>query len=180
VRFLLAMLVFLLASWQVRCQEPPESLAFAIYHVSGDGRDLIDEGKRDYTVSDIDVTPWGIEDGYQTSLKSLELSGGFRIGIHMVRQHKADAFGLWIRNDQHPDGFSWEWFNFEDGDIFKRWQGPEQVRVTYAQIAKGVEIRSIEFLTDVMLRFKEDQNTEPGIRTHEIVVSKGSVLRFAP
>jgi hypothetical protein len=180
MRFLLAMLVCLLASWQARCQERSESLGFTIYHFSGDGRDLVDEGKRDYTVGDIDVTPWGIEDGYQTSLKSLELSDGFRVGIHTVRQHKADAFGLWIRNDQHPDGFSWEWFTHEDGDIFRRWRGPERVRVTYAQIEKGVEIRSVEFLTDVTLRFKEDPNVEPGVKTHEIVVSKGSVLRFAP
>jgi hypothetical protein len=108
------------------------------------------------------------------------LSDGFRIGIQVLRQHRVDGFGLWIRNDQHPDGFSWEWFHLEDGDTFKRLQGTERVRVTHDGVARLVEIRSIEFLTDVTLRFKEDPTVVPGTSTHEIVVSKGSVLRFGP
>lgn len=163
------------------CQESPESLSFAIYRITDGERSLITEGTREYTSNDIEVVLWGREtDGYQQHRKTLELAEGFGIGIVMIRQHNGDGFGLWIYKDVHPAGFSWEWFDRSECDVFKKLQGTGEVRVTYAQIAKGVEIRSVEFLTDITMRFTEDLSLPVDVRTHEVVIYQGSVFRVAP
>jgi hypothetical protein len=172
--------VCLFASSQAPSQEPSESLNFAIYHVTGEEQELIAEGRRDYTLSDIDNTPWGsVTDGYQVRRKALELKDGFRIGILVNRQFKGDGFGLWIEEDRHPEGFSFGWFDSAHDDIYRKGPKAEQVHVTYTQIDKGFEIRSVEFLTDVTLWFAEDAQKHPPVGLYKVVVSKGSVFRIA-
>jgi hypothetical protein len=154
---------------------------FAIYRIAEGERSLIAEGTREYTSSDIEVVPWGKEiDGYQERRKALALADGFGIGIVTIRHHENDGFGLWIYKDHHPAGFSWEWFSRGDGGVFTKLQGKGYVRVTYTQIPKGVEIRSVEFLTDITMRFKDNLSLPTALRTHEVVISKGSVFRVAP
>ena len=65
----------------------------------------------------------------------------------------------------------------ESGDVYRKLQGEGSVRVTQAQYPDGVEIQSVEFLTDITLRFQEDMKAGPGKKTHVVVVSKGSILR---
>ena len=179
MRIYLAMLVCLLTSFPATS----ESMQFTVYRLAGEERELIAEGKRDYSVSDIEVIKWGRSQKQHPGLKkTLELTEGFRIGIVTYRgDDLTSGFGIWISNDHHPKGFSWEWFEPGNGDIFKKLQGEGYVRATLAQGADGVEIRSVEFLTDVTMRFKEDVRMKPtGHKTHEVVVTQGSVFRFAP
>ena len=159
-----------------------ESLEFTIYRLAGDEQELIAGEKLEYSLSDIDVREWGNSEGHPSWKKILELKDGFNIGIVVTRgDDLTSGFGLWISNDYHPQGFSWEWFVHEGGDTYKKLQGEGRVRTTLAEYADGVEIRSVEFLSDIRLRFKEDVCKEPPEhKTHAIVVSKGSVFRFAP
>ena len=98
----------------------------------------------------------------------------------MTPNDALSGFGMTIKNSYHPEGFSWEWFFLEDGDVYKKRQGEGRVRVTQAQNAEGKVLQSVEFLTDVTMRFQEDMKMEPRTVTHEVVVSQGSVFRFAP
>lgn len=157
-----------------------EPLDFTVYHLNGEERALIAQGKLDYTVRDIDVQQWESKDGQPACKKSLALGMGFRIGTMIVRTSEVSGFGLWIRNDHHPDGFSWEWFYQESGSVYRKLQGEGRVRITQAHFPDGVELQSVEFLSDITLRFQEDVSLGPGNETHEVVVSQGSVLRVAP
>ena len=62
----------------------------------------------------------------------------------------------------------------------KKLQGEGYVRATHARSSDGIELQAVEFLTDITLRFQEDVKAEPGNKSHVIVVSQGSVFRFAP
>ena len=176
MRIPLAMLVCLLTSSLATA----ETLEFAIYKLSDKGQELVAEGKRNYTLSDIEVTPLGIEDGHQNSRKALHLKDGFTIGIFVTRRYEEDGFGMSIREDYHPDGFSWEWFIQEKDNVFMKLQEEGRLRLTHIPVARGLEIRSIEFLTDVTLRFQQDRSQDARNSSHEVVVYKGSVLRIAP
>jgi len=176
MRLPLSMLLCLLIS----SPATSETLEFAIYRLSDSGQELIAEGKRNYTLSDIEVTPREMKDGYADQLKILHLKEGFAIGIMVVRLSKDSGFGLWIHEYSHPGGFSWEWFSHEDGDIFTKAPDIGRVRVTHVPVERGFEIRSIEFLTDVTMQFQRYRSLPPGQATHEVVVSKGSIFRVAP
>lgn len=162
-----------------------EPLEYAVYRLTEEGqtdggRTLIAQGKLDYSMADVDVVEWGKQDPHPTWLKSVALPMGFDVGLFVVRDSEVPGFGLWIGNLHHPQGFSWEWFDVESGDIYRKLQGEGSVRVTQAQYPDGVEIQSVEFLTDITLRFQEDMRKGPGKKTHVVVVSKGSILRFGP
>ena len=174
MRFSIAMLLCLLTSMQATS----ESLDFAIYSLTGDERTLIADGARNYTVSDVDVKKWGCFNGHQSWKRALELEEGFSVSVLVTRKDPATGFGLSIQNINHPEGFSWEWFEPDNGDIYKKLQGEGYVRVTQAEHEDGVEIQSVEFLSEVTLRFMEDVKEETGKKTHLIVVSQGSVFRF--
>lgn len=176
MRFSAAILVCLLTTLPASS----EPMDFAIYRGTGEGRTFISQGKLDYTVQDIDVMPWGKKDGQPVWLKSLKLSDGFSIGVMVIRGDVCRGFGLWIENAQHRRGFSWHWFVPKDGDMFETRPGEGLIRVTQSQYSDGNEVQSVEFLSDITLRFQEHINMGPGKPTHEVVVTKGSVLRIAP
>jgi len=176
MRFSLAMLLCL----QLSMQATSKSLDYAIYRLTGDERTLIANGARNYTVSDIDVRKWGCSNGHQAWKRSIQLEAGFSIDILVTRKEHDTGFGLSVENINHPDGFSWEWFEPDNGDIFRKLQGEGYVRVIQTEHKDGVEIHSVEFLSEVTLRFMEDVKEETGKRTHLVVVSQGSVFNFPP
>src|SRR5262245_27108848 len=142
----------LLVSWQASA----EPLNYAIYSLKGDKPELLAEDRLEYLVSDIDVVKRGQHLGHETWHKSLKLKEGFSIGALVVRVDKPEGFGLWIRQADHPRGFSWEAFQPYDGNVYKKLQGPGYVRVQFARSGDGIELQSIEFLADVKLRFMDD------------------------
>src|SRR5262245_38991443 len=165
----------ILVSWQASA----EPLNYAIYSLKGDKPDLLAEDRLDYLVSDVEVVKRRDHEGHQNWKKSLRLKEGFSIGALVVRLDKPQGFGLWIQQADHPKGFSWEWFEPDDGNVYKKLQGQGYVRVQFAKSGDGLELRSIEFLTDVKLRFVEDVKMKLGTVTHEVLVTQGSILRLS-
>lgn len=165
---------FLALLFSVRAGADP--LSFAIYHLTGGEPVLLAQDRLDYTASDIEVMEWGSEQGSTLWKKSLKLADGFRVGALVMRTEPDAGFGMWVEDENHPDGFSWEWFSHDHENIFKNGDG--RVRIGFAKADIGVMIHSIEFLTDVKLGFNDHVKSQPGQMTHEVVVSQGSILRF--
>jgi hypothetical protein len=96
------------------------------------------------------------------------------------REPILNGFGLVIYRRGDGNGFSWEWFEREQGAVFRRLQGSGRVS---AGIKKGdgyEELEVVEFLDDIVLRYLDDMSKPPGTHTHEVVIRKGSVLKVAP
>ncbi len=73
-------------------------------------------------------------------------------------------------------GFSWDWFNREDGDVFRKLLGGGKVRVSVLDGGKSQELVVVEFLDDVVLTCDDEHSGT----THEVRVKRGSVLRVKP
>lgn len=160
-----------------------ETIVFEAYELqAGGGRKLLQRGARGYFPGvDVTVTQRGPSGTGGHWSKSLLLFGEYEIGADVYREPELDGFGLVIRKRDNPNGFSWEWFNREADDVFTKLQGSGRLRVAVAKSDGGVELTGVEFLDDVVLRYKVDIRSEdPGAHTHEIVIKKGSIFRFPP
>jgi hypothetical protein len=175
MRPLIVLVLALLAAISARA----ETLGYAIYALDNGARTLLATDTRLYSPSDVDSEIHRHPDGTVSSRSSLSLADHFRVGIHLVAQTDKDGFGLWIRNDLAPDGFSWEWFEPGAGDTFVKLQGKGRLRVAFTKDGELVHVSSVEFLDDIELRFKEDIRAGKSRElTHIVVISKGSVLKL--
>lgn len=160
-----------------------EAVQFQLFALQPDGgRRLLAEGVREYTPQkDIEVVTTKAHDGSTFWSKRLPLSQGYELEAHVTRRRQLDGFGLVVHERNRRAGFSWNWFDRAEGDVFTRRVGTGRLKVTYVRVDGYVELGSVEFLEDVALRYTEDMSrTPPGQHTHELVVSKGSVFRVAP
>ena len=157
-----------------------EELSYAIYSLPlfGGKPELVAEARASYSHSEIRVAPGPAPD-IPNWTKSLALSNGFQIGTSVYREPRVEGFGMWIH--KNDGGFSWEWFNRDGDDSFRKLQGPGQLRVRIKRDQGLEEITRIEFLTDVTMRLNArwfipflDGNTD------QVLVKKGSVLWLAP
>jgi len=82
-------------------------------------------------------------------------------------KEKLTGFGLVLSKDD--SGFSWEWFDRDGGDVFRKLLGGGKVRVTVVETAESQELVAVEFLDDIVLSC-EDQDTGT---THEVRREKG-------
>ena len=135
---------------------------------------IISEGTIDYSISDIVIEK---RNGFTS--KYLHVSEAFNIGASIYREKEKGGFGLWI--DKNGEGFSWEWFIPEKGQVFKKLQESGRVLVEYRDFDGLYEIESIKFLEDVSMRL----DTLSFIpfwykKTHRMLIKKGSVLMFLP
>ena len=162
---------------------PPQSLSFSIYSLPAffGERELIAEGTRVYSAADLQISP-GPPPVIENWGKTLQISHGFSIGADVYRRSKITGFGLVMRKE--GQGFSWEWFDLEDGNVFVKRQGEGRVKVRTRSIDGEEELASIEFLDDVTLRLQMDEwwQVIPFIdkETHNLVVKKGSTFWLAP
>ena len=86
-----------------------------------------------------------------------------------------------VNERDNPNGFSWEWFDRDQADIFTKLQGSGRLKVSVARSGGMVELAAVEFLDDIVLRYLADICTgKPGEHTHEIIIKKGSVFRLPP
>lgn len=111
-------------------------------------------------------------------LKSLPLGDSFAVGASVARERGLDGFGLWVRRGDE-NGFSWNWFERTRGAEFRKLQGPGRVSITVRQESDHEELASVEFLDDVALSYLDDMRKAPGTRSHEVIIRKGSIIRFA-
>lgn len=137
-------------------------------------KEIISEGTVVYDISDIVV-----EERNGFTSKYLPVFETFNIGASIFREKEKGGFGLWI--DKNGDGFSWEWFTPEEGNVFKKLQESGRVLVNYHSYEGLYEIESIEFLEDVSMRLDTLYFIPFWFKkTHRMLVKKGSVLIFLP
>ena len=164
-----------------------ESITYELYELSDGGtRTLLAKGIREYTFRDVAVSEiWPGARLFWS--KEIPITKGFSAGASIYRESDLTGFGLWLKDRgtflgrAGDGGFSWDWFNRESGLVYRKLQGPGRVRVTLVPSTQFQEIASIEVLEDITLRVKSRpwfffNNSD----THNLVIAKGSVLRFAP
>lgn len=155
-----------------------ERIAYEIYSrplLSNDWR-FVSSGTRVYRHGDLKAVTLDTDRPF--IVKSLPLADGFDIQASVVPEPRVEGFGLTLQYD--GGGFSWDWFNRESDDVFRKLQGPGRVRVRFASHGGNEEIAAVEFLDDVTLRLKRywflpfhDDDTD------RVVVKKGSVFWLA-
>jgi len=159
-----------------------ETVTWEAIALAGPGRQLLAKGVKTYSPKKdilVQEQPPG-RDGAVSWSKSLLLNDTFAVSASVHRVRRLDGFGLVVyrRGDAH--GFSWDWFDREDGAIFRKLQGPGRVLVVATKGQDYEELESVEFLDDTTLRYLDDMSKPPGTHTHEVIIRKGSVLRVAP
>jgi hypothetical protein len=163
-----------------------ERVSYELYELSAnDGRKLLVKGTKEYSPGEVIVEEFA--DGTQRRwTKELAISKGFAIGASVYREKRLDGFGLWLKSREgflaelNRGGFSWEWFDRESGNVYRKRQGLGRVKVTLVPSTSYEEISSIEFLDDVILRLNNSLLLSSDRDTHHIVIAAGSILRFAP
>ena len=97
-----------------------EVIVYEIYEISKIGSRLIAKGKREYSVSDVKVHPY--ERGAQKiAEKLIGLEQGYRVGARIFFEKELTGFGLLAKQSDYD--FSWEWYNKEFGNRFRKLQG---------------------------------------------------------
>lgn len=160
----------------------PETVAWEAYALVGPGRELLGKGVKSYSpAKDIVVEEQGTDGGGSPAWqKSLLLDETFALSASVHREASLDGFGLVIFRRGDANGFSWEWFDRVQGNVFARRQGSGRVAITIKKAAGLEELESVEFLADATLRYLDDMKKPPGTHTHEVVIRKGSVFRITP
>lgn len=164
-----------------------ETLTYELYELSHNGeRLLIANGDREYAIREVLVDDRSFG-GDQWRVKELPITKGFSVGGSIYREKDLTGFGLWLRDRGSligklaQGGFSWDWFDRESRNMYRKRQGGGRVRVFFVPSGQFQEIASIEVLEDITLRV----NNRPWFfftesDTHNLVLKKGSILRFAP
>ena len=158
-----------------------EELRFEAYALAPNAeRKLLQKGKVEYSpAKDVQVTDEALPGRPYHWGKRLLLFGPYELEADVYRESTLDGFGLVINDRDHPGGFSWNWFDRESDDTFVKRKGSGRLRVTVRQVNALVELEAVEFLDDIILRYKENiRRQPPGEHTHEFVIFKGSVLRL--
>lgn len=157
-----------------------DTLGYSIYLGDGDSRTLLTTGSRDYTAADLDVRPVWKPPVVTFWDSSIELEGGFRVGVFASPEGEPSGFGLWVRNDANPHEFSWNWFTQDAGRIYSKLKGGGRLRVQFTEEGGVSRIGAIEFLDDVELTYQENMCLTPvGAYSHVVLVTSGSVLTVA-
>jgi hypothetical protein len=149
-----------------------EAITYEIYEISKIGSRLIAKGKREYSVSDVKVRPYE-RDGRKIAEKLIELEQGYRVGARIFFEKELTGFGLLAKHSDYD--FSWEWYNKESGNRFRKLQGGTAVEVTVSGRPAMEELVEVRFLDDTNLGFIAGRGMDD---THRILLKAGSVFRF--
>ncbi len=161
-------------------------LDYQIYTFEGEEKRILSEGQRNYSYTDIQVNKQFPLSGRKNATKVLKVTEKFKIGGSIYQEKEITGVGLWIQvipewyEIWSDGGFSWEWFNKEQDNIFLKLQEEGRLKVTMNKNGGLEEIKSIEFLTDVTLRLNYSWIPFSTKDTHFMIVKKGSILRFGP
>lgn len=118
-------------------------------------------------------------DGAVVWSKSLLLSDTFAVATNVRHKRRHRGFGLVVNRRGHQNGYSWNWFKRVRAGEFQQSRGSGRVSVTLRKVSDQEELESVEFLDDVTLLYLDDVRRPPGAHSHEVVIRRGSVLRFA-
>lgn len=151
----------------------PETLTYEAFDVDKRGaRKHFGERVREYRPGK-DVVAEDTQ--HQSTSKTLSLGDGLSLSTDVYREPALNGFGLVLVKDDSPC-FSWEWFDRESGDVFRKRLGGGKVQVSVGESAGFMELAGIEFLDDITLQCDDTSNGT----THEARVKKGSVFRLRP
>ena len=132
----------------------------------------IGAGVREYTAG-TDVLAEPTE--RQAVSKTLSLGYGLSILVDVYRKPTLEGFGLVLVSDASPC-FSWEWFDRDGANVFKKLQGGGLVKVSTAISTNAEELMAVEFLDDIVLDCQDQSSGS----VYDVRVRKGSVLRLRP
>ncbi len=135
---------------------------------------LIGSGVKEYIVTDIILNPYTSR-GKKVIEKFIELEQGFKIGARIFSEPKLTGFGLVAELEEGE--FSWEWYKQKEGYTFQKLQGKNglvTVRVSGLPLLETLE--EVIFLDDARLSFHHGGAGKP--ESHDIIIKKGSVLKF--
>jgi hypothetical protein len=108
-------------------------------------------------------------------LKALPVAAGYDIRASIVPEKQIDGFGLQLT--RQGDGFSWEWFQRESGDVFRKIQGGGQVQVRFRTVGDVQELAEVYFIDNVTMRIDRYWLVPfHHSDTDELVIKRGSVL----
>ena len=157
----------------------PYALAFEAFELSvGGARSQLASGVRQYSAADIRVEKWTGYNGATYWNKSLALSSGFLVGALIDATPDVVSWALFVDREPGRQGFSFEAFA-EQGGVFTHPDLGGQLKVSFLARPSPDHLESIEFLTDVTLRYiASETNHLVDDSTHELVVRQGSVLCF--
>ena len=158
-----------------------ESLTYEAYQlVSPSKRRLMDQGTVDYDpLRDVQTVRRTAQDGELFWTRGLPLPNGFWVSaqVQLSPIQQLYGFGLRLMHRRHPAGFSWEWYDWDDDDDFKKRQGVGRVRTVLHKTADTEQLVRVEFLDDTELRFCSNlMRCKPGENTHALIIRRGSVL----
>jgi hypothetical protein len=173
--------VLLLALIAAATPARAESLTYEAYEfVSPSKRKLIDQGTLQYDPArDVITVRRGGPDTRVFWTRGIELPNGFLITakVNLEPIEELRGFGLQLLHRRYPMGFSWEWYNREEGDEFDKLQGVGRVRIVSHKTAETEQLVRVEFLDDTELRFCTNLfQCQGGEKTHVLIVRGGSVL----
>jgi hypothetical protein len=151
----------------------PQTFSFEAFEVDRQGvRTLVGKKVLEYRPgSDVVVE----QTAYSASSKTLPLGYGLRVSTDVYRERELTGFGLVVGKDDSRC-LSWEWFDRENGDVFRKLRGGGKVKVSAIGSASDQELVAIEFLDEIALSCKDDEN---GL-VHEVRVKTGSVFKVKP
>jgi hypothetical protein len=150
------------------------TLDYEVYALQGEGkRELLGKGTKEYELADVVVVE-KTKGGVTSWSKSVLIWEDFSVGASIYKERPLTGFGLWIKRP--GNGFSWDWFDIEDGAVFRKLQGGGKVRVETEKLEGSEELLAVEFLTDVTLRGSFSSWMFSTEDTHHLVIKKGSVL----
>lgn len=156
-----------------------ESLSYAIYtlpFLEGDPQ-LSSEGTRRYRHSDVRVLGDG-DSSERVTFKTIDVAEGYSIQASIFPEERLEGFGLSLQ--RRGNGFSWEWFDRESGDVFRKRQGSGRVQVRFVAAAGREEPAEVLFLDDVTMRLNRYWLVPFRHRDSDhLVVKRGSVLWLA-
>jgi hypothetical protein len=152
----------------------PQTLTYDVFQVSKDGtRKPLGQSIRHYRPGS-DVLVEDMPNGAKS--KRLPLDHDLALVVDVYRAQRLEGFGLSVHKGGGSPGFSWEWFDLEKEDVFRKRQGTERVRASVVNDSGVQELVAVEFLDDITLRSIDFQT---GNRV-EVVVRMGSVFRVRP
>ncbi len=164
---ILSAIIFLLLSLSAHAEE----IKYEIYEIST-GK-LLASGVRRYSSKDVISFPYEVR-GEPVVEKYVELGRGYKVGARIFREPRLTGFGL-VAQLTRKD-FSWEWYNKKEGSLFQKLQGQTYVTVRTSGLPVVEILEEVKFLDDTKLSFclGGPGNDE----SHDIIIKKGSVLRF--
>lgn len=150
-----------------------ETIEYQIYEVDKEeNKRLLTEGVKDYQISDIKTK----ERAPGQTIYYLPLEKECSVGVVVSAEEKVTGFALQAIHSS--GGFSWDWFDLEEGNRFTKRQECGEVEIKTTGLPGNYFISQVDFITDVCLRLNQSDDIDRD--THRITIKQGGTLVVLP